>query len=278
MRRREFDIICKAVGRCPILSKSIKLCGVTGHDLTVLGKTQLDEGHLGPINVIVVDDIRHPMILGHDLLTKHEAIIDYSHGILSMVKHDFPLLPTQDNPALESLGERPPRVVDSRIGQCVAQYEDLFAAKGEMLGCHPDIMVQIHTEGGPIKRRPYRIPLAKRTALDDKLSELLEQGVIRPSSSPWASPVVLVAKKDPSEGPRFCVDYTALNKLTKRDAYPIPLIRDIFDQLQGSTVFSTLDLKSGFHQLPIDPAHIEKTAFVCHRGLFEWTPSSNGIM
>ena len=259
------------------MSRSVSLCGVTGHDLRVMGKTQLNEQHLGPIDVIVVDGIRHPMILGRDLLTKFEALVDYSHGILSMIVHDFPLLPIHTNPSLESLGERPPRVVDTKVGECVERFKDLFAAKGENLGCHPDIMVRIETEGRPIKRRPYRIPLAKRAALDDKLVDLLQQGVIVPSSSPWASPVVLVAKKDPSEGPRFCVDFTAVNKITKKDAYPIPLIRDIFDQLQGAAVFSTLDLKSGFHQLPIHPEDQEKTAFVCHRGLFECTRMPMGL-
>ena len=88
---------------------------------------------------------------------------------------------------------------------------------------------------------------------------------------------MLVEKKDPSEGPRFCVDFTQLNKVTKKDAYPIPLIRDIFDQLQGATIFSTLDMKSGFHQLPLHPDDQEKTAFVCHRGLFHWTRLPMGL-
>ena len=251
--RSELYKICKNMGRSPILSKTVRLCGVTGHDLEVLGKTQIEEAHLGPINVVVVSGIRHPMILGRDLFTKYEALIDYSTGTLSMVVHDFSLLPTHANPSLESLVERPPRVMDFKTGQCVEKYKDLFAAKEENLGCHPDIMIRIETEGRPIKRHPYRIPLAKRTALDDKLDELLKQGVIEPSPSPWASPFVLVAKNNSSECPRFTVDYTALNKITKKDAYPIPLIRDIFDQLQGAVVFSTLDLKSGFHQLPVHP-------------------------
>ena len=102
--RSELYKICKNMGRSPILSKTVRLCGVTGHDLEVLGKTQIEEAHLGPINVVVVSGIRHPMILGRDLFTKYEALIDYSTGTLSMVMHDFPLLPTHANPSLESLG------------------------------------------------------------------------------------------------------------------------------------------------------------------------------
>ena len=109
------------------------------------------------------------------------------------------------------------------------------------------------------------------------MNDLLAQGIIVPSSSPRAAPVVLVEKKDPSDGPHFCVDYTGLNKVTKKDAYPIPLIRDIFDQLQGATIFSTLDLKGGFHQLPLHPDDQEKTAFICHKGLYHWTRLPMGL-
>ena len=239
--------------------------------MNVLGSTQIAEMHMGPLDVIVVEGINHPMILGRDAMLKLNAKIDYNAQSFCWADYTLPLLPIHAHPALESLGDRPPKVFDNQIGKCIHQNTHVFAAKGEKLGCHPDILIRIETEGRPVKRRPYRIPLAKRKALDATLDDLIGQGVIIPSSSPWASPVVLVDKKDPSDGLRFCVDYTALNKQTKKDAYPIPLIRDIFDQLQGATIFSTLDLKSGFHQLPIHPDDREKTAFVCHKGLFEWT-------
>ena len=253
------------------------LCGVTGHDIKVLGQTEICEDELGPISVIIVEGINHGMILGRDVLAGDGAHIDYNSGVLNWRGKTLPLVPAEGCAALESLGPRPPITESPAIERCVNENEDLFAAKGEDLGCHPEIAVRIETEGLPIKRRPYRLALSKRKALDDKLDDLLKQGVIVPSASPWASPVVLVDKKDPSEGPRFCVDFTHLNKVTKKDAYPIPLIRDIFDQLQGATVFSTLDLKSGFHQLPLHPDDQEKTAFVCHRGLFHWTRLPMGL-
>ena len=132
--RSELYKICKNMGRSPILSKTVRLCGVTGHNLEVLGKTQIEEAHLGPINVVVVSGIRHPMILGRDLFTKYEALIDYSTGTLSMVMHDFPLLPTHANPSLESLGERPPRVVDSKTGQCVENIQRFICCERRKLG------------------------------------------------------------------------------------------------------------------------------------------------
>ena len=271
LRRSEFLTICNRIGRTPVLTKAIRLSGVTGHHISVLGGTQVQEDKLGPLEVIIVEDIAHPLILGRDALLHDGAEICYSSGQLSFRGHKLPMTPAGSTTAVNSLGDRPPLMGTSTIETFVKSNEDLFSARGEALGCHPDIAVRIETTGPPIKRRPYRMPLSKRDALDKKLDELLAQGIIVPSSSPWASPVVLVEKKDPSEGPRFTVDFTALNKVTRKDAYPIPLIRDIFDQLHGATVFSTLDMKSGFHQLPIYGPHQEKTAFVCHRDLFEWT-------
>jgi len=277
LRRKEFDQLCKWTGRSPVLRKSVDLIGVTGHDIKVLGATQLEEARVGKIAVIIVDNIGHAFILGRDVLRRGNALINYEAGIVQWNEHHFDMLPPKRPLHLASLGPRPPTVSDTRIAQCVESHEDLFAAKGEDLGCHPEIQVRIHTVGPPIKRRPYRLPLTKRTALDKKIAELLAQGVITPSASPWASPVVLVEKKDPSEGPRFCVDYTSLNKVTRKDAYPIPLIRDIFDQLHGATVFSTLDLKSGFHQLPIHQDDQDKTAFICHSGLYNWRRLPMGL-
>jgi IS1 family transposase len=104
---------------------------------------------------------------------------------------------------------------------------------------------------------------------------MLAEGVIRPSSSNYASPVTLVPKKDGST--LFCVDYRRLNDITIKDQYPLPLIQDIFDHLGGSTIFSTIDLKSGYWQIPVAEEHIHKTAFRCHRGLFEFTKMPFGL-
>ena len=277
VRRGEFERMCRKSGRTTVLKRAVELVGVTGHTIKVLGSTEIAEEKLGPIHVIVVEGIDHQMILGRDVLRSDNATIDYKAGMLKWRGQCVPMIPPKLRLTLASLGEKPPVMTVSKVAACVERSEDLFAAKGEALGCHPDLVVRIHTEGPPIKRRPYRLPLTKRQALDEKMDELLRQGVIVPSSSPWASPVVLVEKKDSSEGPRFCVDFTSLNKVTKKDAYPIPLIRDIFDQLHGATIFSTLDLKSGFHQLPLHPDDQEKSAFCSHRGLFHWTRMPMGL-
>ena len=104
---------------------------------------------------------------------------------------------------------------------------------------------------------------------------MLEQGLIRPSSSPWASPVTLQPKKDGDL--RFCVDYRTLNSATRKDAFPLPRIQDIFDSLVGTTVFSSIDLRSGYFQIPVAPESVPFTAFVTPTGLYEFLRMPFGV-
>nr|GEX73583.1 hypothetical protein [Tanacetum cinerariifolium] len=111
----------------------------------------------------------------------------------------------------------------------------------------------------PIARAPYRLAPSKMKELAEQLQELSDKGFIRPSSSPWGAPVLFVKKKDGSF--RMCIDYHELNKLTVKNRYPLPRIDDLFDQLQGSSVYSKIDLRSGYHQLRVSEEDIPKTAF-----------------
>jgi hypothetical protein len=111
--------------------------------------------------------------------------------------------------------------------------------------------------------------------LKKQIDELLEKGYIRPSTSPWAAPVLFVEKKDGTK--RMCIDYRALNEVTIKNKYPLPRIEDLFDQLRGASVFSKIDLRSGYHQLKIRPSDIPKTAFITKYGLYEYTVMSFGL-
>jgi hypothetical protein len=122
---------------------------------------------------------------------------------------------------------------------------------------------------------PLQDPLAKRKLIEVELSSLLDMGIICPSSSPYSAPLLMVPKKDGTQ--RMCIDYRRLNLVTKMDRHPLPLIQDIFDQLGGAAIFTTLDLKQGYHQLPVAPESVEKTAFACHAGIFEWVRMPMGV-
>nr|GEZ13029.1 putative reverse transcriptase domain-containing protein [Tanacetum cinerariifolium] len=104
----------------------------------------------------------------------------------------------------------------------------------------------IHSNG---IREPYRLAPSGMKDLSEKLKELSDKGVIRPSSSPWGAPVLFVKRKD--ESFRMCIDYRKLNKLTVKNRYPLPRIDDLFNQFQGSSVYSKIDLRSGYHQLRV---------------------------
>ncbi|GJR98060.1 putative reverse transcriptase domain-containing protein [Tanacetum coccineum] len=127
----------------------------------------------------------------------------------------------------------------------------------------------------PVARAPYRLAPSEMKGLLVQLQELLEKGFIRPSSSPWGAPVLFVKKKDGSF--RMCIDYRELNKLTIKNRYPLPRIDDLFDQLQGSSVYSTIDLRSGYHQLRIKEEDISITAFRTRYGHFKFQVMPFGL-
>ena len=157
----------------------------------------------------------------------------------------------------------------------LSNHEAFAVEKGER-GETDLIQMEIETEDASPKRQPVRhMPFAVRQQVASQLRDMQDQGVITPSHSPWASPVVLVKKKDGSI--RFCVDYRSLNAVTKADQFPIPRIDDLLDQLGKAKYFSTLDLASGYWQVQMHPGSAEKTAFITHQGLFEFNVMPFGL-
>ena len=121
----------------------------------------------------------------------------------------------------------------------------------------------------PVRAKYGRVPPQAAQEINNQIHQILGNGIIRPSSSPWASRVIIVQKKDGTT--RFAIDYRELNDLTKKDSYPIPEMKDILDKLHGSEFFSTLDGASAYWSIPIAEEDIEKTAFVSPRGEFEFS-------
>ncbi|GJU74570.1 hypothetical protein Tco_1265975 [Tanacetum coccineum] len=149
----------------------------------------------------------------------------------------------------------------------------------ELPGLPPTRQVEFHIElipgAAPVARAPYRLAPAEMKELAEQLKELSDKGFIRPSSSPWGAPILFVKKKDGSF--RMCIDYRELNKLTVKNRYPLPRIDDLFDQLQGSSIYSKIDLRSGYHQLRVREEDIPKTAFRTRYGHYEFQVMPFGL-
>ena len=155
-------------------------------------------------------------------------------------------------------------------------YADVFASSTSDLGRTDKLHHSINTGNSPPVRQPVRrIPPSRREEVKGLLNQMLEREIIEPSSSPWASPVVLVQKKDGST--RFCIDYRKLNQVTRKDAYPLPRIDMTLDTLHGSKWFTTLDLLSGYWQVEMKAADKEKTAFCTTEGLFQFKVMPFGL-
>nr|GEU61654.1 putative reverse transcriptase domain-containing protein [Tanacetum cinerariifolium] len=131
-----------------------------------------------------------------------------------------------------------------------------------------EFQIDLVPGAAPVERAPYRLAPSEMKELSDQLKELANKGFIRPSSSPWGAPVLFVKKKYGSF--QMCIDYQELNKLTVKNRNPLSRIDDLFDQLQGSSVYSKIDLRSGYHQLRIREEDIPKTTFRTRYGHYEF--------
>ncbi|GKF29204.1 putative reverse transcriptase domain-containing protein, partial [Tanacetum coccineum] len=178
------------------------------------------------------------VVIGMDWLSKYHARIIYDEKVVHI-----------------------PIDGETLIIQVVREFLKVFPENLPGLPSVRQVEFQIDLIPGaaPVARAPYRLAPSEIQELPDQLQELADQGFIRPSTSPWGAPVLFVKKKDGSF--RMCIDYRELNKLTVKNRYPLPRIDDLFDQLQGSSVYSKIDLRSGCHQLRVRDGDIPKTAF-----------------
>ena len=162
------------------------------------------------------------------------------------------------------------------LNSLLNRYEGCFKSEGGPRGHTELVSHRIDTgTSAPIKQPPRRLPASQRTLVEDEIKKMLDDGIIEPSESPWASPIVLVKKK--SGGVRFCVDYRKLNGQTRKDAFPLPRIDDTIDALSGAVFFSCLDLDSAYWQVAMHEPDKEKTAFVVHNGLYHFKTMAFGL-
>jgi len=172
-------------------------------------------------------------------------------------------------PVVDSFDNNLPQHQFREAKQLVCEYADIFSRHDFDLG-HCDILPHRTDTGNsrPLKEQLRRHPIAHYDFIDGQVKQMLQAGVVEPSSSPWSSNVVLAKKSDGSL--RFCVDYRRLNDLTYKDSFPIPRIDTCLDALGDSAFFSTMNLRSGFWQVAIDPRDADKTAFVTGNGQFRF--------
>ena len=165
----------------------------------------------------------------------------------------------------------------SLVYRLVGKCPQSFSLDGEELPATHLTQYTIPTgDAIPIRKRAYRIPECQKAPLKELLDKLTQEGIIQPSRSDWSAPLIMIPKKEAGKF-RIVVDHRGLNTLLRRDNYPLPRIDDLLDNLKTAKRFTVLDLKSGFHQVPIHPDDVHKTAFVCAQGLFEFLRMSMGL-
>ncbi|GJT82934.1 putative reverse transcriptase domain-containing protein [Tanacetum coccineum] len=216
------------------------------------------------------------IVYGDESNQGHEArlhIILYSKTQEYMLKGCPVFLPCVTTNEVEDKSKKK-RLEDVPI---VRDFPEVFPE--DLPGLPPTRQVEFQIDlilgAAPVARAPYRLAPSEMKELSEQLKELSEKGFIRPSSSPWGASVLFVKKKDGSF--RMCIDYRELNKLTVKNRYPLPRIDDLFDQLQGSSVYSKIDLRSGYHQLRVREEYIPKTAFRTRYGHYEFQVMQFGL-
>ena len=169
--------------------------------------------------------------------------------------------------------------VHPEIQALLSKYNDVFPDELPK-GLPPtrpqgDFRIELKEDSKPAKRGLYRMSLTELEETKKQVAKLIEQEFVRPSTSPWAAPVLFASKKD--GGLRFCVDYRALNKMTTKNSYPLPRVDGILDEIGQAQFFSVVDLRSGYHQMRIAEEDIPKTAFNTRYGHYEYTVVPFGL-
>jgi hypothetical protein len=210
-----------------------------------------------------------------DCLSKYDGVIQCARKAVKLTKKDGTSVKfvamVQSSLDSKLNKTKPIALEDIRV---VQDYPNIFPE--ELSGMPPDrdieFLIELLPGTPPISKRPYRMHVNELVELKKQIAELQAKGFIRPSSSPWGAPVLFVEKKDGTQ--RMCVDYRSLNEVTIKNKYPLSRIEDLFDQMKGASVFSKIDLRSGYHQLKIRESDIPKTAFHTRYGLYEYTVMS----
>jgi len=177
---------------------------------------------------------------------------------------------------VEAIPEPPPIAHQTAVQQVLRQYQDVFQDPQQLPPSRfYDHHIPLLPGAAPVNARPYMYPPHHKDEIEKQVQQLLTAGLITRSCSPFASPVLLVLKKDGSW--RFCVDYRKLNAITVRNRFPMPIIDEILDELAGTKYFTKLDMRSGYHQVRMKPEDEYKMAFKTHQGHYQFNVMPFGL-
>ncbi|GKC99424.1 putative reverse transcriptase domain-containing protein, partial [Tanacetum coccineum] len=214
------------------------------------------------------------VIIGMDWLAKYHAVIVYDEKLVRVPFGDEILIFHGEQQTRAEDKSKDKRLEDVPI---VQDFPELFPK--DLSGIPPTRQVEFQIDlipgVAPVARAPYRLAPSEMKELSNQLKELSDKGFIRPSSLPWEAPVLFVKKKNGSFW--MCIDYQELNKLTVKNRYPLPRIDDLFNQLQGLSAYSKIDLRSGYHQQRVHEEDIPKTAFKTRYGHYEFQVMPFGL-
>lgn len=253
-------------------TKQIKCTVANGNTCTTIGTVSTPMclmGKVRMIEVLVVPHLSSHLILGSDFWLSMDVVPDLKRNVWHFGQEDIiPVSGIKDENSL----------TPEERDRLESQLEEMFERMGTGLGFTTVSEHEIVLKPGttPIKQRYYPVSPYKQKIMDDELKKMLEMDIIEPSKSSWSSPVLLVPKKDKSY--RFCVDYRALNAVTRKDAYPLPYVSAILDRLRGAKYLSSMDIKSAYWQISVKEECRELTAFtIPGRGLFHFKRMPFGL-
>lgn len=232
----------------------------------------------GCVNVTVVNLSENPVTIKPNFKLKLENVPNN----ITLVNNNFNETSKRTEDVLKLLRTSHLNEEEAEsLYEVCSQYSDIFHLPGDRLTCTDAIQHEIiTTSSNPINTKSYRFPEVHKNEVNSQINKMLEDGIIKPSTSPWSSPIWIVPKKLDASGQRkwrVVIDYRKLNDITIGDSYPIPNISEILDQLGKSKYFSTLDLASGFHQIKIAEKDAAKSAFSVPQGHFEFTRMPFGL-
>ncbi|KAA3484506.1 DNA/RNA polymerases superfamily protein [Gossypium australe] len=254
--------VSNPLGKCVLVDKICKDCPL------------MIRGYYFSANLMLFPFDEFDVILGMDWLTTHDVIVNCGRKFIELKSENGDILHAESDEQ-----DRLPIVISHMSAQKYVRkgYEAYLAfvmnAKETELRVES---VPILAPGtAPISIAPYRMAPNELKELKAQLQELMDKGFARPSYSPWGAPVLFAKKKDGSM--RLCIDYWQLNKVTVKNKYPLPRINDFFDQLKGATVFSKIDLRSGYYQLRVKDSNVPKTAFQTRYGHYKFLVMPFGL-